>query len=296
MKKIFTSVFLSLGVFSLGYAQANLFDAADVDADGWIWFDTQAKIDKYIGLADNENYKYDENGKLIQLVSANFGEYIDSEASADFIGAGTDKVLEGEGAKKGAIKLADASAAMSMDGGGFAVKMPSCTSFNIMLSSDGRVMCRMLGTTETGKLFGDYTVASAKYGSVFGNIAAGQFTWADIQSITAGVGATFKLESESTMYAYFQSLTKNSVFIHGLKVLKSGGSSIEETANAAEFSFDGQVVTLANEAQVSVYGLQGTTAKVATGTSVDLSDLTQGVYVVKAVAGNSTYSQKVVIK
>lgn len=296
MKKIFTSVFLSLGVFSLGYAQANLFDPADVDAEGWIWFDTPEKIDKYIGQADNENSKYDEKGKIIQLVSANFGEFVDSEASANFIGAGTDKLLGGVAAKNGALKLALASASMSTDGGGFIVKMPSCASYNIMLSSDTKVMCRMLGTANTGALFGDYSVASAKYGISFTAISAGQFTWANIQSLTAGGDSTFKLESESTMYAYFQSLTKNNIYIHGLKVLTVGGASIEETANNAEFSFDGKVITLAKDAKVSVYTLQGTAAIIATGTSVDLSNLTSGVYVVKAVAGNDTYSQKVIIK
>lgn len=81
----------------------NYFDAADVDANGWLWFDTQAKIDKYVGWGNK--YK-------IQLQSATYedadGQYPEPYGDPTAIGwnaAGE----QGEGAKTGAIILPEGS-------------------------------------------------------------------------------------------------------------------------------------------------------------------------------------------
>ena len=61
MKKIVTLALLFAGAFtSAAYAQGNLFTPADCDANGWLWFDTQAKIDKYVGEANSD--------KIIKMV------------------------------------------------------------------------------------------------------------------------------------------------------------------------------------------------------------------------------------
>lgn len=40
------------------------------DADGWLWFDSQEKIDKYVGLCNEADNKIDPMGKIIQMVPA----------------------------------------------------------------------------------------------------------------------------------------------------------------------------------------------------------------------------------
>ena len=48
MKRLLLTV-TCLGLLMTVHAQYNVFDAADVDEQGWLWFDSQAKIDKYVG-------------------------------------------------------------------------------------------------------------------------------------------------------------------------------------------------------------------------------------------------------
>jgi len=300
-KKIFTIAMMCLGAFTYTHAQYNLFDAADVDADGWIWFDTQAKIDKYIGQADNENAKYDEGGKLIQLVAADIvPDYPESEASVDFVGAGTDGELNGPGAKTGAIKTAASSANMTGNGGGFIVKMPSCTSFNIMLSADSKMYARLLGTTDANKLLGDYTIVSALYTTVFKPLSsAGQKTWVEMEKLNSGNDPIFDYESASTMYAYFQSFTKNDLYIHGMKILTSTPTSgIGDVENDSfGFKFDGNTITLAKQANVNIYNLQGMIVKSVFDTTTSVNELAQGAYLVKVTDNDGkSFSEKISVR
>ena len=59
MKRLLLTV-TCLGLLMTVHAQYNVFDAADVDEQGWLWFDSQAKIDKYVGL--------EGSGKLLQPI------------------------------------------------------------------------------------------------------------------------------------------------------------------------------------------------------------------------------------
>ena len=299
-KKIFTMVMVCFGLVSYVCAQDeyNLFDPADVDENGWIWFDTQAKIDKYIGQADNENVRYDESGKLIQLICADFDPYVDTEASVEFVGAGTEGVLGEDDAKTGAIKVSPASAAMSTNGGGFVVKMPSCTSFNLMLSADSRVYVRFLGTTEANKIFGDYTVVSAKYSTMFGTrISAGQTTLTDLHTLNSGNEPVFDYESSETMYAYYQNLTKNDIYIHGMKILTStpAGNNIDKIKNNP-FTFNGTTIFPERESNITVYNLQGVAIKSEYTNAMNVGSLAKGVYVVKIASSENSYTKKIVIK
>lgn len=298
MKKTITTVLcLSLVAF-YSNAQKNLFDAADVDENGWIWFNTQEKIDKYIGQANNENAKYDENGKIIQLVSADFGDYEDSEASFEFAGAGTDGVLAGEGALTGAIRLAPASGTSATNGGGIIVKMPSCTSFNICVSADSKMYVRLLGTATAGTSTTDYQIASAKYTTVFKALSsAGIYNWLEMEQLTTGNEPEFKLASNKTMYAYFQSLTKYKLYIHGIKILTAEPTSVENPADDQEVLFDGKNILLKENAEISLFNVQGSLIKEISGSSMDLSGLTQGIYITKVAFGNQkSVTRKIAIR
>ena len=65
MKKSVTLALLFAGAFtSAAYAQGNLFTPADCDSIGWLLFDTQEKIDKYVGDATSD--------KLIKSIPQKF--------------------------------------------------------------------------------------------------------------------------------------------------------------------------------------------------------------------------------
>lgn len=57
MKKVLLTL-AALTAVSIANAQQtyNYFDPADCDADGWLWFDTQEKLEKYCGF-ENEGKK-----------------------------------------------------------------------------------------------------------------------------------------------------------------------------------------------------------------------------------------------
>ena len=96
-----------LFVMTANAQEYNLFPAADVDENGWLWFDTQAKIDKYVGLCNEDDYTVDPNGKIIQMVFANITpDYPETTADPDAYGVGTDAEFGSDGAKKGAIIIA----------------------------------------------------------------------------------------------------------------------------------------------------------------------------------------------
>ena len=63
MKKVLLTL-AALTAVSIANAQQtyNYFDPADCDADGWLWFDTQEKLEKYCG--------FENEGKKIILLSA----------------------------------------------------------------------------------------------------------------------------------------------------------------------------------------------------------------------------------
>ena len=68
MKKIISTLFLGLAcTIGVQAQEYNLF--YDVDADGWLWFDSQEKIDKYVGLCNEADNKIDPNGKWYRQTS-----------------------------------------------------------------------------------------------------------------------------------------------------------------------------------------------------------------------------------
>lgn len=137
MKKFLLS-FAVLGLALSASAQDetvyNFFDPADCDSDGWLWLDTQAKLDKYVGT------------KII-LVPAQYevedpefpGEYITPETyvDANVLGYNTAGVAGGEGSKIGGIVLPRAEEGWyaNLEGGGILLAMPDCASVDLYVSS-----------------------------------------------------------------------------------------------------------------------------------------------------------------
>lgn len=274
MKKIFTLSLMMLAAMS-GYAQTNLFDAADCDADGWIWFDTDAKIDKYVGNAidkqdvngfDWENYTVNPNGKPIQLAFANITpDYPESYADATVVGTdaagyveGQEQYVPGE-AKTGAIVLAAASAMMSPNGGCLILNLPSCSTISLYMSSESSYMGRTLMITPGYSMAVDDSEAGADpwtghtkviyaKASVFSTLhGAGQWQWEGIESLNNGnnTGVTFK--SDGAVYFAFQNCRNVPIYIHGMKVTLGNSAGINDVnamknGKAEYFTLDGRRV------------------------------------------------------
>ena len=149
MKKIVTLALLFAGAFtSAAYAQGNLFTPADCDANGWLWFDTQAKIDKYVGEANSDKIIKMVPTKYQVEVEPDIFENLKNTASPTVYGAGTDGYLPGTDesgaavgtdAKQGAIVLAPASGAGQQNGGGILMYLPSCYYCEVFLSAETRL-------------------------------------------------------------------------------------------------------------------------------------------------------------
>lgn len=297
MKKIFTLMLLAMAcTMNIQAQEYNLFDPADVDADGWLWFDTDEKVEKYIGICDEYFYCVDSNGKLIQMVYADHGDYITPEAGSDVVGVGADGDLGTEGAKTGAIVLPGASSNMSTNGGGFVVCMPSCKSYSIALSSEAKVYVRMLATKNPELSFYEYDVISAKFATVFRPLtSAGTYTWTGIETLDNGNDGAYNLQYDAPIYAYFQSLSKYEIYIHGIKVTTTtepAGIEEESVAGKDKIFFFNNTVSLNEEAQIEVYNVAGVMVESAFAAKLSLNDMNKGVYFVKV--GNNV--RKVAVK
>lgn len=234
MKKFYFMMALILCAMSATAQNYNLFSASDIDKDGWLWFDTQAKVEKYVGICDEENYKADPNGKKIQMIYADqLPTYPQTTVDPDAIGYGKGGELKAEGYKKGAIILPAASAIGATNGGGILIMMPSCSELSINVSCEGKVTCRLLSSADINATFGNYGVRQA-YILGFKNFAgAGNTTVKGLESLTSG-NDEITIKSDKPVYAYFQNTTKGDVYIHGIRVItttknEEGGEATPET-------------------------------------------------------------------
>lgn len=256
---------------SSAQTEYNLFPSSVVDADGWIWFDTKEKIDRYIGVIDETNFKVDPNGKLIQLVYADImPDYPPSEASADFVGAGKDAEIGSEGCRTGGMKLQPSSAAMTLNGGGFIVRMPSCSTFSLCYSCTSKVMARIVASTNDNASMADcnssyaldydrgWKIINATYTSVFKRLPSGINLWSGIEKLNNG-SDNVTIVSETPINVWFQSGTKDDIFIHGIKVT----TPKQETAGIADitmpegvsavYTIDGKKLSDADACRKGVY-------------------------------------------
>ena len=243
MRKLFTLAVLLLSTIAATSQTSgrNLFDEADIDENGWLWFDTAEKIEKYIGVIDETNYKVDPTGKLIQMVYADImPDYPASEASEEFVGAGTDGEIGTEGSRTGAIMLQPASAGGTVNGGGFVVCMPSCYSYAICFSSNSRVMTRLVATTNAAAPMNNclaectldsdnaWRVISATYASIFKRFPVGINTWEGLETLNNGYEPIVTLQSENPINVWFQSSTKDTIYIHGIKAITQETEIVED--------------------------------------------------------------------
>lgn len=239
MKKIFTLTMLSLLCTLTASAQSfNLFPAEDVDADGWLWFNTQEKIDKYVGLFNKDDYTVDPNGKVVQLVFANITpDYTLTIADPEVYGV--DKAgnySEDEGCNqdeliKGAIVLAPASGTMgTLNGGCLILNLPSCSTISLYLSSESSTYMRTLKILPTNGIDNDdspaggdpwtgSTKAIYSKASMFSTLSgAGHYKWETAATENNGYNTGVTFQSDEPVYFCLQNCRNRKVYIHGIKV------------------------------------------------------------------------------
>ena len=237
MKKIVTLAMLAVATMSASAQTTyNLFSPTDCDADGWLWLNTQAKIDRYVGKINEDAYTVDPNGKVIQLAFANINpDYTETYADPEAYGVDTqgytilDEGVNKDECIKGGIVLAPASAMMSTNGGCLVLNLPSCATIDLMLSSEARMLGRTLmlspnngidndNSTGENPWTGDTKSIYAK-ASVLGSLhGAGQWKWEGIESLNNGFneGVTFK--SESPVYFALQNCHKYAIYVHAIRI------------------------------------------------------------------------------
>ncbi|MCH5233908.1 MAG: hypothetical protein J1E16_01325 [Muribaculaceae bacterium] len=299
-------------------ATYNFFDPADCDEDGWLWLDTQEKIDKYVGALDSD--------KKIKLVNAQYelqdpnfpDEYYTPESYADPELKGYNQLGEegGEGSVTGGIVLPAAKYDPDedwypTDGGGILVAMPDCAVFELYISqSMPEVMTEIYmakkETNDPGDCQylwdDDYSFWDDSLGPVIKDYAGFYHDMQDIQlDYNMGDGepdiwTLYGTKGEARTayianYSYTEEATDNTcpMYIQGIHILTytdAAGAGVKALqAENVKINIKGGVITLQNAAQISVYTPSGAKVAAAYGSSLDCSSL-KGIYLVRV--GNKT--------
>lgn len=255
MKKLLLSV-AAISAFTVANAQQtyNYFDPADCDADGWLWFDTQEKIDKYVGWQGiGENPKIMLQTATFENADMGFDEpYTDP----DIQGYNTDGVKGGEGAWTGAIVLCGASSANGSDspnGGGIMMQFPDLAEFDVKLSTESDYICLGLKGAKGWVEPVDCGVIQTylRIGVLLNKplAATHQYTWNNIQDIN-NANTSLKLASPlgEKVTAMIVNNRGDELLVQGIKAF-----TYTDTNNGAAV----EGVEVDENAPVEYYNLQG---------------------------------------
>lgn len=303
MKKFLLAVAAFAAVSSVSAQEIyNYFDAADVDANGWLWFDTQEKIEKYVGFPSMSG-----NPKVMLMADDIIDSWAEPTCDPNIVGYNADGVQGGEGSKIGGIILPPAKDFLSVNGGGIYMFLPDCAEFNAVLSSEG-----ILWSMWCGGGLGEVERVDYKRTNFcmppfvkFSNYNYAE--WRNIQN----EGEEDKAKDENAFIIQQPKGTKltaaliacvsSPVIVHGIKVMTYTKASNSEAGiddvlggSALSLSFNGNAVNATEAADMSVYSVSGAKVAEAHGTTFALDNLAPGAYVVKAVSANGTATIKVV--
>ncbi len=251
MKKVLLTL-AALSAVSIANAQQtyNYFDPADCDADGWLWFDTQAKLEKYCGFT--EEFK-------IQLQSTFYddgnGNYPEPELDGTIKGFDADGNEGGEGSKTGAIVLPRAYRLGETNGGGIAMMLPDLAEFSVFLSSNASKFIPMLQGAKNWEQRQDWAVFKGY--TVF-NPATKlcQLYWRNLQDFqNANLEESLKSSLGQKVTAAVTNGTNTPMLLQGIKVFTytntNSGSGIGEIgvddANAPVEFFNMQGVRVSGD-------------------------------------------------
>ena len=253
MKKFLLSMALCAACVTAASAQEtfNYFDAADVDANGWLWFDSQAKIDKYVGWGSK--YK-------IQLQTTTFedseGQYAEPTCDPEAIGWNEAGELGGEGAKVGAIILPGGSSTNGSDspnGGGLLLQLPDCAEFDIFLSTETAPICvGLLGAKGNVEAIDCATIATyMKLAFINRPLSTKtQYQWDNIQDVSnQNTNLSLASATGEKVTALLRNNIKRNLYVQGIKVLtytneSEGSAGISDVIadGGLNLTFDGETV------------------------------------------------------
>lgn len=200
----------------------NYFDVADCDENGWLWFDTEAKIEKYVGW----------DGQKILLETATYenedGENPEPYASATIKGVGNDEdhTVGSEGCKTGAIVLCESNGSMAQTGGAILLHLPSCLEMAVCLSCEARMLTVLTGGPGELEVI---DLAVIKGQTVFNPLSKGGiYTYANMQLLENGsTGLT--LLSNDPVTGCLRNCNSYPLYIHGIKIMVKKGDGGDQT-------------------------------------------------------------------
>ena len=262
MKKFLLSV-AAMAAMMPSFAQTtyNFFDPADCDADGWLWFDSQEKLDKYCGFGSK--YK-------IMLMSTTAedadGQFPEPELDGTIDGYNVVGELGGEGAKIGAIIVPKSNSWTSKDGGSIVLFLPDCASFNIFMSSENDLLpyvsCKQNEWLDENLWSKDITPVKSYMHMI------GTSLWAQKMGFPA---------QEQKQYKWLD--------IQNLKDDNTGAtiaSPIDIIADGTSIVLSGKTLVANAVCDMKVYAADGKLVASAHASTLDLSNLPAGIYVAKA--------------
>ena len=298
MKKFLLSV-AAMAAMVPSFAQTtyNFFDPADCDADGWLWFDSQEKLDKYCGFGSK--YK-------IMLMSTTAedadGQFPEPELDGTIDGYNVVGELGGEGAKIGAIIVPKSNSWTSKDGGSIVLFLPDCASFNIFMSSENDLLpyvsCKQNEWLDENLWSKDITpvksymhmIGTSLWAQKMGFPAQEQkqYKWLDIQNLKDdNTGATIASPIGQKVTARITNAAIAPLLIQGIRVFTytntQGNSAIEDIiADGTSIVLSGKTLVANAVCDMKVYAADGKLVASAHASTLDLSNLPAGIYVAKA--------------
>lgn len=246
----------------------NYFQTADCDADGWIWFDSAAKLSKYCGFqTKKKSFK-------VQLEPAtwqydNDGNSYEPTTSATVKGYNSKGEEGGEGSRTGGIILpigddVFGNSTPSNLGGAIMMHLPDCAEVSLYVSSksqgiymwafgsDGQARsadCYTLGGFNRTGIFDD-RMPNSPYGGYWLNLEKYESKkWDSSGNVVATVSLMGAPGEAKTLYICNLS-EEHDLIVHGMKVMTytqtnqdSGVSELEDAAvDAPLYNIYGQKV------------------------------------------------------
>lgn len=259
MKK-FLLTLAALGVITAANAQQtyNYFDPKDCDADGWLWFDSQAKLEKYCGwsIPGEKQYK-------IGLLSATFEnsdmQYEEPQLDGTIQGFNAAGERGGADSWTGAVILNGSKSANGSDspnGGGIILQLPDLAEFSLALSTEpqniGVGLRGAKGWVEDVDCQSIYTNYRIGFWGVPPLATSSQYTWDNIQDVT-NQATEFKLASPQgeKVTAVVRNNRGDELYVQGIKVFTYTQTDYpQDGAAVAEIEAD-------ENAPVEFFNLQG---------------------------------------
>lgn len=261
----------------------NYFDPADCDADGWLWLNTEAKLNKYCGFPSDGKFKIYLESTTFMDANMSYAEpYLDATVK----GYNEAGVEGGEGSWTGGIVLPEASAGIGSipaDGGGILLNLPDCAEYSLALSTENSYILtgvEMANGMDAAVIDLKNIKAWMKIGILSQPLASvSQYKWLNIQDIVGvtdeAKGYTIGGQNHPTT-SVVRNNTKNApLLIQGIKIFtytdtNSGTGAV------------GDIIGENENAPVEYYNLQG----------MKVSGDQPGLYIRR----QGTKSEKVVVK